>query len=108
MQASYDMADLQAEIDDLSEVTSQLRQKVIDAEMALQIAKIEQKAAEENNQELLKQCSPEQKRDLQERIYELEQELEELKWKVTGAEIHKIELMNAKDVAIREAEQTKM
>ena len=35
MQASYDMADLQAEIDDLSEVTSQLRQKVIDAEMAL-------------------------------------------------------------------------
>ena len=53
---------------------------------------------------MLKQCSPEQKRALQERIYELEQELEELKWKVTGAEIHKIELMNAKDVACREAE----
>jgi len=51
-------------------------------------------------------CSPEKRRALEERIYELEQQLEELKWKITATEIQKIELLNAKDLAQREALQS--
>ena len=43
--------------------------------------------------------SPEKRRALEERIYELESELEELKWKITAVEIQKIELLNANAVA---------
>jgi len=50
-------------------------------------------------------CSPEKRRILENKIYATEQELEELKWKVTGTEIEKIELLNAKDQANREAIQ---
>ena len=42
---------------------------------------------------------------LEEKIYSLEHELEELRWKVTGTEIQKIELINAKELSTREAIQ---
>ena len=48
-------------------------------------------------------CSPEKRRMLEEKIYSLEHELEELRWKVTGTEIQKIELINAKELASRES-----
>ena len=48
-------------------------------------------------------CSPERRRVLEEKIYTLEHELEELRWKVTGTEIQKIELINAKELSNREA-----
>ena len=50
-------------------------------------------------------CSPEKRRMLEEKIYSLEHELEELRWKVTGTEIQKIELINAKELSTREAIQ---
>ena len=48
-------------------------------------------------------CSPEKRRVLEEKIYTLEHELEELRWKITGTEIQKIELINAKELSNREA-----
>ena len=53
-------------------------------------------------------CSPEKRRQLEEKIYELEQELEELKWRMTGTEISKIEILNAKEQANREAIHTRI
>ena len=50
-------------------------------------------------------CSPEKRRMLEEKIYSLEHELEELRWKITGTEIQKIELINAKELSSREAIQ---
>ena len=50
-------------------------------------------------------CSPDKRRILEEKIYSLEHELEELRWKITGTEIQKIELINAKELSSREAIQ---
>lgn len=48
-------------------------------------------------------CNPQQKRLLEEKIYTLESELEEFRWKQTGSEIEKIELINGREQASREA-----
>ena len=55
--------------------------------------------------DLLRTYSPEQRRLLEDKIYTLEQQLEDLKWKTTGSEIQKIELLNAKEQATRETIQ---
>ena len=82
-----------------------LRQKLFETDVELKIARMEMLASEESIKDTLALCSPQHKRLLEDKIYTLEQELEELKWKLTGSEIHKIELMNAKELASREAIQ---
>ena len=89
----------------ISQTVMDLRQKTFNSDVELKIAKMEQQAAEDSIKDTLIICSPEKRRILENKIYATEQELEELKWKVTGTEIEKIELLNAKDQANREAIQ---
>ena len=64
---------------------------------------MEKKLSEESANDTLLTLSPDKRRMLEDKIYTLEHELEDLKWKVTGTEIQKLELLNAKETASREA-----
>ena len=92
-------------MEDLASSVTQLRQKVFETEVELKINKMESQAQEDSIKDTLIMCSPDKRRILEEKIYTLESELEELKWKITGTEIQKIELINAKELANREAIQ---
>lgn len=91
--------ELEEEIEELQKAEKELRKRLVEAEIEVQVAKIDQRSAEESHKEMMSTSSPEKRRALEERIYELESELEELKWKITAVEIQKIELLNANAVA---------
>ena len=76
---------------------------MFDSEVELKIALMEKKLSEESANDTLLTLSPDKRRLLEDKIYTLEHELEDLKWKVTGNEIQKLELLNAKETASREA-----
>ena len=105
LQVSQDNLELEAELEKLTASMTGLRQKLFETDVELKIARMERLASEESIKDTLALCSPQHKRLLEEKIYTLEQELEDLKWRLTGSEIHKIELMNAKELANREAIQ---
>ena len=74
-------------MEDLASSVTQLRQKVFETEVELKITKMERHAQEDSIKDTLIMCSPDKRRILEEKIYTLDSELEELKWKVTGTEI---------------------
>ena len=74
-------------MEDLASSVTQLRQKVFETEVELKITKMERQAQEDSIKDTLIMCSPDKRRILEEKIYTLDSELEELKWKVTGTEI---------------------
>lgn len=107
MQATQDNEELQAELSELTRSVTALREKLFDTEVELKINKMERQAQEDSMKDTLLMCSPEKRRALEDKVYTLEHELEELRWKLTGTEIAKIELINAKEISNREAIQAR-
>ena len=74
-------------MEDLVKSVTTLRKKLFETEVELKINNMERQAQEDSIKDTLIMCSPDKRRVLEEKIYALGHELEELKWKITGTEI---------------------
>ena len=74
-------------MEELTRSVTTLHKKLFDTEVELKINRMERQAQEDSIKDTMLMCSPEKRRILEEKIYGLEQELEEIRWKVTETEI---------------------